>query len=467
MIFSSLAFIFGFLPIVLLFYFLIPGRQGRNIILFLLSLVFYAWGEAVHVLLLLFSIFFNYCSGLGMDALDKKGKLKQRKVAFILIVTVNLLLMGVFKYTYSVVSILNGCFGFGLGDPAIYLPVGISFYTFKVLTYLIDLYRRQVPVQRNLIKLGTYISVFPQLTAGPISRYSDMVAQIDQRQETFSGFTEGLRIFIVGLSAKVLIASNMALIADPILCQNALDLTVIAAWIGMIAYTFQVYFDFAGYSLMAIGLGKMFGFQFPANFNFPYISQSVTEFWRRWHITLSAFFRYYVYYPLGGNRVTKGRHIFNILLVWTLTGMWHGASWNFAFWGFYYGFIMVLEKYLYPNLLKKMPAFFRWVYAMFFVIMGRVFFRISEVGDILAYYKAMFCGKGEFNFLQPDLLALYPWFIFAILFSAPAVNHFCEKWRSKSIGFSYGYDFALILLFYLSIAYLTVESFNPFIYFRF
>ena len=341
MIFSSLFFLFVFLPLTLLVYFFVP-KKAKNIVLLISSLIFYAWGEPVYILLMVFSIIYNYISGMEIDFYRRRGITAQLRLIFWLAVGVNLGILGFFKYYGFLLENLNRILPFTIKYTPLALPIGISFYTFQTLSYIIDVYRGDVDVQRNPINFGLYISMFPQLIAGPIVRYSDIEAQLTDRKVTFEGFGQGVKFFVKGLAKKVLLANNIGMAYTAISALPADKFSALAAWIGAVAYTFQIYFDFSGYSDMAIGLGKMFGFTFMMNFDHPYISSSITEFWRRWHISLSTWFREYVYIPLGGNREGTAKAIRNLFIVWTLTGFWHGAAWNFVVWGLSYGVLLVL-----------------------------------------------------------------------------------------------------------------------------
>ena len=458
MLFSSLVFIFVFLPIVLLIYYSVKNRNVRNIVLLLASLFFYAWGEYIYVFLMILSIVINYFLALLID------KNKSRKY-LIIAIFVNVLLLGVFKYTDFIITIINVLFNLNISQLNIPLPIGISFYTFQILSYVIDVYLKKVKVQKNILNLGCYISFFPQLIAGPIVRYETIEEQLTNRTETISGFAYGIRRFIRGLGKKILIADNVAFIANSIFALSPTTYGFVGAWVGMIAYSLQIYFDFSGYSDMAIGLGEMFGFKFLENFNFPYIASSVTDFWRRWHISLSSWFREYVYIPLGGNRVKKSRFILNILIVWALTGLWHGASINFIIWGLYYGILLLLEKLVFNKILEKSPKIMQHIYTLLIVIIGWTIFRVTsltELKDIIGSMiglngigtMKLFISTGIINFSY--LIA----FILGIILSTPILN----KIKIKN---SYIKDIVLILLLIVSILYIVVGSYSPFIYFRF
>ena len=355
MIFSSIFFLFVFLPITLFLYYVVPWKF-KNFMLLLCSLIFYAWGEPVYVFLMLFSIVFNYLSGIEIDGYRQNENTKMLRYSFWFTVIVNLAILGFFKYYGFLVNNLNAILPFEIPYRELSLPIGISFYTFQTLSYIIDVYKGVVPVQKNFVSFGAYVTMFPQLIAGPIVRYTDVDAQLSKRTHSLYKFGQGVSWFLRGLGKKVLLANNIGMTYDAIAAILPAERSVLTAWIGCIAYAMQIYFDFGGYSDMAIGLGKMFGFEFIKNFDYPYISKSVTEFWRRWHISLGTWFREYVYIPLGGNRVSKGKHIRNILIVWMLTGFWHGAAWNFMLWGLYYGLLLLAEKLFLAPKLEKLPA---------------------------------------------------------------------------------------------------------------
>ena len=358
MVFSSSVFLLLFLPAVLVAYFVIPNRAYRNIILLLASLLFYAWGEPVYMVLMIVSIVVNWLFAILVESREAKGAFLFADLA------ANLAILGFFKYQGFVAQNINVLFGTAIPDLDLPLPIGISFYTLQAISYVVDVYRGEVPAQRNPLYLGMYIAMFPQLVAGPIVRYSTIRDQILNRKENLADFCAGVRLFIVGLAKKVLLANAVAILAAEMLEGGGSQIGAAGAWAGLIAYTFQIYFDFSGYSDMAIGLGKMFGFQYLRNFNYPYISKSITEFWRRWHISLSSFFRDYVYIPLGGNRVGKPRWIFNLSVVWVLTGVWHGAAWNYVLWGVFYLVVLLLEKFVWGSALAKLPSILQHLYTI-------------------------------------------------------------------------------------------------------
>lgn len=466
MLFSSVTFLFTFLPITVLIYYLVP-RKAKNLVLFVCSLVFYAWGEPVYVFLMLLSILFNYFSGI--DIARNQGRPGAKRRSLIFTVAVNLLILGFFKYYGFVVENLNAVLPFHIPYRELALPIGISFYTFQTLSYIVDVYRDKVPVQIHPIDFGAYVSMFPQLIAGPIVRYADVEKQLRDRQETLEKFGQGVIFFVIGLAKKVLLANTVGAIHTEILCRT--EVSALTAWLGALAFTFQIYFDFSGYSDMAVGLGKMFGFEFMRNFNYPYISHSVTEFWRRWHISLGSWFREYVYIPLGGNRVPWQRHLLNLLIVWFLTGLWHGASWNFVVWGLYYGVILILEKYMTGKLLAKLPEVVQVLYTMLLVVVGWVFFFSPGLGDAAAYLGRM-VGIGSAGIVDREafyLLATH-WVLWLMVIagSTPVMHRLVqvicfdeEHPRTIICGVLY------MGMFILSIAYLVTETYNPFLYFRF
>ena len=361
---------------------------------------------------------------------------ERKKLLLGIIISINILSLVIFKYTGFLINNVNSLFNISIKNPKIVLPIGISFYTFQILSYIIDVYRKEIPVQKNIIKLATYISLFPQLIAGPIIRYKNVADEIDHRKETLELFVSGVRRFIIGLGKKVIIANNMAIIAD-LLYDNIYSLGTGSLWLAAITYTLQIYFDFSGYSDMAIGLGKMFGFHFLENFNYPYISNSITDFWKRWHISLSSWFKDYVYIPLGGNRCSKLKHIRNILIVWMITGLWHGASWNFVLWGLYYGILLIIEKYLFAKLLVKMPKFLKHIYALLLVIIGWVIFRVENFQELTYALKNMFYFKSshflELLFANTEILYSIIFMIIAIFASIPLYKKFTEKANNNKL----------------------------------
>ncbi|WP_457943228.1 MBOAT family O-acyltransferase [Caproiciproducens sp. LBM24188] len=463
MIFSSLLFLFVFLPLVLVAYYAVP-RKWKNLCLFLFSLVFYAWGEPVSIFIMLFTTLFDYFVGVLLDHF-RDNRTAARWI-LVMSICVNVGLLGYFKYSDLLVQTFNGITGLSVPPPQVVLPIGISFYTFEALSYAVDVYRGQAPIQRNVIDFGTYISFFPHLVAGPIIKYEFMADQLHNREETLEKFTAGSKRFMVGLFKKVLIANNLAQLADKI--QYLGDPSTLSAWLGALAFTFQIYFDFSGYSDMAIGLGQMFGFTLPENFNYPYISQSVSEFWRRWHITLGSWFREYVYIPLGGNRCSVLKNVRNLAVVWVLTGIWHGASWNFALWGAYYGLLIICEKLFLKKLLDRVPAFVRWLYAFLAAVTGWVLFSYTDIQKAFGVLGAMFgfaCGVDSLG--RYSLITYLPLFIVAALCSTPVVGRLTERLRKSGVAGRVIWCAGFIALFVLSLSSLVNNSYNPFLYFRF
>lgn len=465
MLFSSIVFLFTFLPIVLILYYVLP-RQFKNPVLLLASLLFYAWGEPIYLFLMMFSILFNYISGL--DIARNLGNKRAARKSLIFNVVVNLCVLGFFKYEGFVLNSLNAVLPVEIPFREVALPVGISFYTFQILSYIIDVYWGNVPVQKNLMDFALYVTMFPQLIAGPIVKYAEIDEQLHVREENWGRFGEGVMYFIRGLAKKVLLANTVGMIYTNVSGMAPEDVSVVTAWLGCLAYTFQIYFDFSGYSDMAVGLGKMFGFEFPWNFNYPYIAQSVTEFWRRWHISLSSWFREYVYIPLGGNRVPVPKHIRNLLVVWLLTGLWHGAAWNFVAWGLYYGVILIFEKYFFHRVLDKLPEVLRHIYSLVLVMVGWVLFFSPSFAGALEYLKLMF-GAGGHGFMDGEALYLLisnlGLWVIAIVSSTPLVYGVYERYvgRRKPVA-----DVVIYAgMFLLCVAYLVTETYNPFLYFRF
>ena len=462
MVFSSLPFLFLFLTVVLLVSHILPFRF-RNFFLLLANLVFYAYGEPVYVLIMIGSILVNFFAGLLMDKQSTQGR---RRAVLVVGIVLNLAALGVFKYAGLFVSTLREIPGLSsLPEVDIALPIGISFYTFQAVSYLIDVYWDDCAASHNLINFASYISLFPQLIAGPIVRYKDVNEQLVSRRETPTLFNSGVRLFVVGLAKKVLLANQFGMLWDA-MSADPVAAGALGAWAGACAYTLQIYFDFAGYSDMARGLGRMLGFEFCINFNYPYISKSVTEFWRRWHISLSTWFRDYVYIPLGGNRCGKLRQCVNILVVWALTGFWHGAGWNFLFWGFYYGVLLLLEKLLLGKYIRRLPAVFQHLYAMVIVIIGWVFFASPDLSTALASLQVMFS-------FSPGTMGgaslVMPWLgmaVIGVVAATPLAKNLWEKLQGKKAMPLVEGALCLAALL-LCTASLVSDSYNPFLYFRF
>ena len=461
MLFSSIPFLYYFLPLVMVLYFLVP-RRGKNTVLLLSSLVFYGWGEPKLLFLMIFTIVLFWACGLAMG---RAAGQRQKKFWLLVSVVISVALLGLFKYADFFIGSFNSLTGLGLPMLRLALPVGISFYTFQCLSYTIDVYRGEVPPQKNILSFGAYVAMFPQLIAGPIVRYCDIARQLENRTHSWEQVSRGLRRFLVGLSKKVILADNFALLIK--LFRESNEKSVLFYWLYALAFLFNIYFDFSGYSDMAIGLGRIFGFDFPENFNYPYLSKSVTEFWRRWHMTLGSWFRDYVYIPMGGNRVGRGRWVFNILTVWMLTGLWHGAAWNFVLWGLFFGVMLMIEKWV--PALQKLPGLLRHGYVLLAVILSFVLFNadgLTMAGQDMA---------GLFGFGNVPLVsdaALYYLKSYAVLLglgilgATPLVKQAAEKISRTRIG-GILEPVVLALLLLVCTAYLVDGSFSPFLYFRF
>jgi len=464
MLFSSIVFLFYFLPITLLIYVIVP-KKFKNLVLFIASVFFYSWGEPVYVFLMLFSAAFNYLMAIDIGREKAHGETGKKTLLFT--VVINLFILCFFKYYGFLMDTINGILGTHITYTALALPIGISFYTFQALSYIFDVYRGNVKIQVNPLKFALYLALFPQLIAGPIVKYKDIALQLDNREITLEKFGEGTQRFIIGLGKKVILANNLGAIHAGILAMADSEVSVLTYWIGIIAYTLQIYFDFSGYSDMAIGLGKMFGFEFLENFNYPYISKTVTEFWRRWHMSLSTWFREYVYIPLGGNRVSVPRHIMNLLIVWSLTGLWHGASWNFVAWGLYYGILLIIEKYFLGKYLDKLPPAAQHVYTMLIVMIGWVFFSCESLGAALNFLKIMFCAGGvPIANVQTMYLLRTNW-VFLVLGCITATPEPMRQFQILCKKFGVLSIILILGLLVLCTAYLVFSSYNPFLYFRF
>lgn len=484
MVFSSFVFLLAFLLLVLLIYYVCPGKV-RNLVLLVASLLFYAWGEPVYVLIMLFSTVFDYTNGRLIEYFQNKNRPGKAKVVLVIDLVGNLGILGFFKYADFVIGNINSITGAGLTLLHIALPIGISFYTFQTMSYTIDVYRKVVPAQHNIVAFATYVTLFPQLIAGPIVQYKTVAAELSDRKVTLTDFSEGAFRFTIGLAKKVLLANQIGSLWDTI--SQLHQMSAATAWLGAIAYSFQIYFDFSGYSDMAIGLGKMFGFHFLENFNFPYMSKTITEFWRRWHISLSSWFKEYVYIPLGGNRKGMGRQLFNIMVVWMLTGLWHGANWNFVLWGIYYGILLMFEKLFLLKWLKKAPAWIGHIYSMFLVVIGWTIFAQTDMSQLGRYLKTMF-GIGAhggadadfFYFLSTNAVLLILLVVCSIdhrfwlrkicrksVASENAENDNIYQWCELSRGLTYAKPIIMVVLLVVSFAFLVGDSYNPFLYFRF
>lgn len=448
---------------VLVCYYLTP-KKARNVVLFIVSLAFYGWGEPVYILLMLATILINYIAGyLISKAQDKKRK----KLWLVLSVVLNLGFLVFFKYSGMIVSTLNLLPFVNISFTAPALPIGISFYTFQAMSYTIDVYREECSVQKNPVLLGTYVTLFPQLIAGPIVRYTDVEAQLTKRHETLEKFKSGTLLFLAGMGKKVLLANQFALMYKN-LSETSDALGVTSGWAGLLALTLQIYFDFSGYSDMARGLGRMIGFEFMENFNYPYISRSITEFWRRWHISLSTWFRDYVYIPLGGNRKGFARQILNLFVVWLLTGLWHGASYNFVLWGLYFFVILAVEKLFLGKLLGKAPKAVGHIYSIILIMLGWAIFSFDNMGDLGAFFGSLFGANGFFaSEAQASIMLSYlPVCIAGCVLSTPVLKMLYDKVRNAKYAVVLETVFCVVLML-LCTAALVSESYNPFIYFRF
>ena len=479
MVFSTPVFLFLFLPLTLLIYYVSP-KKGKNLIILLSGLLFYSWGEPIYVIVMLISTMIDYFAGLIMNKYE--GRKVPRTICLIVSVVMNLGLLGVFKYSGFIAENINAIAGYQLIDinnmnffgidflPMNMLPIGISFFTFQSMSYTIDLYMGNVKVQKNPISFAAFVTLFPQIVAGPIVRYDDIARELDDRSITIDLIYDGIIKFIIGLAKKVLIANSIGSLWTAVKAMEMGSVSVLTSWLGILAFTFQIYFDFSGYSDMAVGLGKVMGFNFPQNFDYPYLSKSISEFWRRWHITLGSWFKSYVYFPLGGSRKGKGRTVFNLAVVWFLTGVWHGASWNFILWGSLYGVIIILEKLFLGKILEKLPAPLSMLYTMFFVILGWVLFDTADLAAAGSYIGTMFGASG----ILVDSTALYYLatygitFIICIIGATDLPKKAVEYIRAKSATVvNYGGIVVTMGLFVLCTAYLVDQTYNPFLYFNF
>lgn len=492
MIFSSLLFLFRFLPIVLLLYFAAPKRF-RNAILFVSSLIFYAWGEPVYVVLMLFSTLVDFTHGMIITRAKEQGNDRKARMALISAMVINLTLLGVFKYTDFILQSINTLLGTSIPMVGLPLPIGISFYTFQTMSYSIDIYRGDARLQKNIIDFGAYVAMFPQLIAGPIVRYQTVADELNHRQETPEEFANGVALFMVGLGKKVLLANNIGMLWDTIAALPAANVSVLTSWLGAAAFGLQIYFDFAGYSDMARGLGRMMGFHFDLNFDYPYISRSITEFWRRWHISLGTWFKEYVYIPLGGNRKGPAAQIRNIMIVWLLTGIWHGANVNFLLWGLYFGVLLIIEKQFLLKKLQSGPAWISRIYTLFLVLISWVIFASVDGQGGIGYFASMFGLQlnGTVGAGTVPLLNSTTWYLLrnygAILIlcavgATPLPARVAGKVRSwlnglgknreaeiqtDSTGWQLLWSAAAMVMFVVCTAYLVDATYNPFLYFRF
>lgn len=483
MVFSSLLFLFRFLPMVLLLYYIAPGcmkNAWKNLVLFLFSLVFYAWGEPVYVLLMLFSTLVDYINGMLTEHFISRNKKNIAKIFLICSIVINLSLLFIFKYTGFFCDLWNHISRTWIGNllsmsivhrKELPLPIGISFYTFQTMSYTIDIYRGEAKAEKNIFNFGAYVSLFPQLIAGPIVRFQEIAKQLRERMLSIEKVSYGVLRFVIGLGKKVLLANPAGLVWTEVSSYTADEMTLMAALMGLLFYMFQIYFDFSGYSDMAIGLMAMFGFEIPENFNYPYISKSITEFWRRWHISLGTWFREYVYIPLGGNRKGKIRTFFNIFIVWFFTGLWHGASLNFIFWGLYFCGFLIIEKCGFLRILEKLPTVFCHIYALFIIYFGWLLFAWEDIERHQVFLKAM-AGFGQAGLVSTQTLYLFITNLVLLIFlmigstklPKRAAVWLCKKNELAAEVFKTGF---IVVVFLLSIAYLVNASYNPFLYFRF
>lgn len=469
MVFSSLTFMFVFLPIVLILYYAVP-KKLKNLFILISGLIFYAWGEPVYVLIMIASTMIDYTAGLLIDKFNDRTVIK--RICLIVSLVMNIGLLGIFKYSGFIMQNFDAVFGTALYNPdhALPLPIGISFFTFQSMSYTIDMYLGKIKVQKNPISFAAFVTLFPQIVAGPIVRYDDIAVELDNRTVNLDCIYEGIVKFITGVGKKVLIANNIGMLWTAVKGSETGELSVLTAWLGIIAFTLQIYFDFSGYSDMAVGLGKMMGFNFPKNFDYPYQSKSVSEFWRRWHITLGSWFKSYVYFPLGGSRKGTMRTVFNLAVVWLLTGIWHGASWNFILWGVLYGVLIIMEKLFLGKILKQIPQFFSWFYTMLLVILGWVLFDTADIPTAFGYMGAMFGGNG----VLWDTQSMYYLINYGIIlaFGIFACTDLSKKLFDR-LGqkfptiINYATPVAKLAVLVLSTAYLTDATYNPFLYFNF
>ena len=466
MVFSSLYFLFLYLPIVLFVYYITPLRW-RNAWLLVVNLVFYGWGEPKYIVLMLFTILLDYAAGLVVARCKERGNDRGARIAVAVALVLNLAILFFFKY-WDLVARTFQHFGLDMPVLNLALPIGISFYTFQTMTYPVDVYRGDADAQKNVIHFSTFVTLFPQLIAGPIIKYKELADQMTHRTHSPEQFASGVQVFTVGLAKKVLLANNIGKLWDVYLALPTSELTVAGAWLGVLAFSLQLYFDFSGYSDMAVGLGRMLGFEFLRNFNYPYISKSITEFWRRWHISLGSWFREYLYIPLGGNRVSKPRLFFNLFVVWAATGIWHGASWNFLIWGLYFAVLVILEKAFLGKLLEKLPAAVQHIYALFLVLVSWAIFAVEDFGHMGIYLKAMF-GFAPGGLTSASVgyyfASFLPTLIVGCVAATPLATKLWNKLPQKPMQVLLPIVVMAGLIF--STAYLVDASYNPFLYFRF
>ncbi|WP_434284179.1 MBOAT family O-acyltransferase [Clostridium botulinum] len=468
MVFSSLFFTFAFLPITVILYYCL-GKSLRNIVLLIGSLFFYAWGEPVYVILMCISIIINYFLGYLLD--KNNASIGKRKVLLIISLVFNLGCLAYFKYFSMLITTVAYISGWNLNVATPTLPIGISFYTFQALSYVIDVYRKKIDVQKNLTLFALYITMFPQLVAGPIVNYEDIEAQLADRNINFKEFSLGMRRFVCGLAKKILLANNIGVIWSHVKNIQGAEISVVMAWAGILAFTLQIYFDFSGYSDMAIGLGRMFGFHFKENFKYPYISQSISEFWQRWHISLGSWFKEYVYFPLGGNRVGKYKLTLNLFIVWLLTGLWHGASWNFVLWGLYFGTLIFIEKVFLHKRMIGWPKAIRHIYSLLFVVIGWVIFEFTNLTDLFSFLGFMFGIKVNYFVDNGAIVYLKSYailYIVCIIASSPCLKKVSLYFRNMHSNFyKLGANLYYCSLMFFTTAYMVASTYNPFIYFRF
>lgn len=458
MVFSSILFIFKFLPIAMGIYFLTP-KNFKNLSLLIISLVFYSWGEPKYFLLMIASILVDYFISINIEKYRKNKKIK--KILLFISIIFNIGILFFFKYINFFIENINFIFNMSFENIKISLPLGISFYTFQTMSYTIDVFLGKIKAEKNIINFGAFVCLFPQLIAGPIVKYIDISKELKNRDINLDEIQEGIRLFILGLGSKVLIANNIGSLWNEVETMGFNNISTILAWMGIIAFSLQIYFDFNGYSLMAIGLGKILGFNFPNNFNYPYESRSITEFWRRWHITLGQWFKEYIYIPLGGNKIGRIRNCFNLFIVWFLTGFWHGASYNFILWGLYFFILICIEKFGLLNFLNKYK-FISHIYTIFFILIGWTLFSITDLNYYINFIQKMFIfnSGSEWIYYLKNYIIIY---IIAIIFS----TSFPQKIYNKFVKSNIVDTIVLITVFLLSIAYLVDSSYNPFLYFRF
>ena len=463
MIFSSIPFLFFFFPLFILLYFTLPFKY-KNHILLLFSLIFYAWGEPIYILLMIFSSIVDFINGKNIE--KYKDDNKKKKIYLIISIIINISLLGFFKYADFFIKVINNILNLDIPLLNLGLPIGISFFTFQTMSYSIDVYRGDVKAEKDFLTFMTYVCMFPQLIAGPIVRYETVSSELHKRDINFKKFADGFTRFLRGLFKKVLIANNIGLLFTLITSSEVNDISIMTGVLAIVSYAFQIYFDFSGYSDMAIGMGNMCGFTFLENFNYPYISKSITEFWRRWHISLSSWFKDYVYIPLGGSRVNILKNIRNILIVWILTGFWHGASWNFIFWGLYYGILLLLEKFVLKKYIDKLPDFVKHIYTIVLVFIGWMIFAFDDSKYLFGFIKALtsnkFVDSAFLYYFKNYFLIL----VIATLFSLPVYPKVKEK-MNNTIFTSLLSISIYVILFIITLSYLVSDTYNPFLYFRF